>query len=114
MEYLEYNLYDDEGEKYIIYIFDSFDNNNFYTITHNEIYNINYIDNILNPTSKYNIDLVPGNSNGYMIFNMISKPYFNQHILICDNKSIKYYSRRLNYYYSYDDESPFKRTLEED
>ena len=114
LDYLEYNLYEDKGEKYIIYIFDSLDNNNFYTITHNEIYNINYIDNVLNPTSKYNIDLVPGNSNGYMIFNMISKPYFNRHILICDNKSIKYYSRRLNYYYSYDDESPFKRTLEED
>ena len=69
--------------------FDDVDENNFYTIKYNEIYNITYIDNLLNPSNKYNIELIPANSNGYMIFNMISKPKFVHQYFLCDNKSIK-------------------------
>jgi len=63
-------VYENEGEKYYVYIFlpyystiPTFDPNN---------YNISspiYINNLLNPKSKYNFEIIPANPKGFVLLN---------------------------------------------
>ena len=68
---LEYDLY--EGENYIIYIFDSYDENNLPILIDNEISNIVYYDNLLTPGNKYNFEVISKNSNSNIILNSFNK-----------------------------------------
>ena len=85
---LEYDLY--ENENYIIYIFDSFDENNFPIFGDNEISNIQYISNLLSTRNKYNFEVIPGNSNGNLILNSVNKSAIYYQFNTCKNERIKF------------------------
>ena len=64
----DYELYEEEGEKYIIYIFDSFQNN--IASLNSDNYNISnaiYVNNLMTPGNKYNFEIIQPNSNGSLI-----------------------------------------------
>ena len=81
----------DENEDYIIYIFDSFDNNNmpYFNYENYEISNPEYINNLLTPENKYNFEVIPPQSTG----NIILSPKQSQvkyKFLKCKSKNIKF------------------------
>ena len=84
----DYELYENEGERYIIYIFDSFENG--LPIFNSNDYNINniaYIDNLMAPKSKYNFEIIPPNSKGSLILNSYNKNKVKYQLKKCQNKN---------------------------
>ena len=91
---LEYDLY--EGENYIIYIFDSYDENNIPILIDNEIIEFGYYDDLLTPRNKYNFEVIPKNSKGSIILNLFKKFCFGYQFIICGNEKGSLY-----FHYSY-------------
>jgi len=83
-------VYENEGEKYYVYIFlpyystiPTFDPNN---------YNISspiYINNLLNPKSKYNFEIIPANPKGLVLLNS-NKRTVSYQLMICESKEIQF------------------------
>ena len=85
------NFYEDEGENYYIYIFDSEKDN--LPIFKSEKYIISesvYFDNILPPININEFKIIPGNSNGSIIFNIINKQELEYYFYTCKNNEIKF------------------------
>ena len=83
----DYELYEEEGEKYIIYIFDSFQNN--IASLNSDNYNISnaiYVNNLMTPGNKYNFEIIQPNSNGSLILNSINKAKFKYQFIMCKNE----------------------------
>ena len=79
-------MYEDEGENYYIYIFDS-ENDNL-PIFNSENYILSelvYFDNLLLPINKNFCSIIPGNTNGSIILNAINKNNFEYQIFTCKN-----------------------------
>ena len=94
----DYELYEKEGEKYLIYIFDSFENG--FPIFNTEKYNINniiYIDNLITPNNKFNFEMIPPNSTGSIIINSIYNSKFKYQFYSCKNEIIKIKVENSNY-----------------
>ena len=95
--YIE-NLYDqlefelDDEEKYIIYIFDSYDENGIPILNSGnyEISEITYVNNLLTPDNKYNFELISSNQNGSIIFNIKNKWSITYQFYTCEAKTIKF------------------------
>ena len=103
------DLYENEGEKFIIYI-DSINKEKF------EINNITYIDNLLNIKNKYNFQLIPANSNGVIILNVLNNIYKLYQFMMPKNKEIKFKIESSNgdFSQSYPKiEYPYKVTINE-
>ena len=95
------NLYEDEGENFYIYIFDSESNN--LPIFNSEYYNLSepvYFDNLLSPKNKNDFKIIPGNSNGSIILNIINKETFKYQFFTCKNNEIKFKIENSNGYFS--------------
>ena len=104
------DLYESEGEKFIIYIY-SINKEKF------KISNITYVDNLLSIKNKYNFQLIPANSKGVIILNVINYIYnsFYQ-FTMCKNKEIKFKieSSNGNFTQAYPTiEYPYKVTINE-
>ena len=82
---LEYDL--DEEEKYIIYIFDSFDENNLPTFNEeNWEFIENYFNNPITKGNKYNFEIIPNNSLESIILNSKNKSKVTYQIIACENQ----------------------------
>ena len=106
---LDYEIYENEGEKYYIYIFNKYCLTSFNPKNYNLTKPI-YINNLLNPKNKYNFEIIPSNHNGSIILNTINKLDINYQFMMCENKKIKFkienpygYSKAdFNYSYPYE------------
>ena len=89
--YDNFNPIIDENEDYIIYIFDSFDNNNmsYFNSENYEISNPEYIKNLLTPENKYNFEVIPPNSTGNIILSP-KQPQMKYQFLMCQSTEIKF------------------------
>ena len=89
---LENTLYEDEGEKYFVYVFDSF--NIDIPIFNSDKYNISeeiYIDSLFTKGNKYNFEVFPpkNEQNFYLLFSK-NKPNITYQFFICENDEIKF------------------------
>ena len=101
-----YEPYEKEGEKYIIYIFDSFNNN----IPHfnSEKYiidNVTYTNNLLTPNNLYNFEFIEPNKNGSIILYSQNKYDIKYYFIQCKPKQdystkmkMKIYNSNKNFY----------------
>ena len=117
LEYDLYDLYEDYGEAFYIYIFDSFDDNNF-PIFNPQNYEINelfYVDNLNTIGNKFNFEIIPENSEkskNISIINSINKPLITYQFITCEKDNIEFffyngyktYSKSINQNLSYDQE----------
>jgi hypothetical protein len=89
--YDNFNPIIDENEDYIIYIFDSFDNNNmsYFNSENYEISNPEYIKNLLTHENKYNFEVIPPNSTGNIILSP-KQPQMKYQFLMCQSTEIKF------------------------
>ena len=105
----DYELYEEEGEEYIIYIFDkygSFISNNY------KIGNITYIDNLMSPKNKYNFEIIPKNTSGSLILNSLNKPEIKYQFILCKNEinnNLRMKVENSNHYNKYF--YPYERTI---
>ena len=114
---LEYDLYEKEGEKYFIYMFDSIDEKNI-PIFNAQDYSLTepiYENNLVTQGNKYNFEIIPPNSNGSIILNSINRNIMNYQVLTCKSKEVNLTIENSNgffpyYYTSY----PYKQTINED
>ena len=94
------NLYDklelelDEEEKYIIYIFDSFDENNLPTFN-NENWEFKEpisVNNSITRGNKYNFEIIPASDSEFIniIFYSKNKPSFTYELIGCENQTIQF------------------------
>ena len=105
----DYELYEEEGERYLIYIFDSFENG--LPIFNSEKYNINniiYIDNLITPKNKFNFEIIPPNSTGSIILNSNYNLNFKYQYFSCKNEIINLRIENSNYEYYF----PYERTFD--
>lgn len=91
---IEWDLYD--GEKYIIYIFNSNYENN---MTNYKISNLEYLNNLLTPKNKYNFELIKANSEGTIIIDTKNKPSITYQIFQCESRQIKFKIENSNGYF---------------
>ena len=108
------DFYEDEDENFYIYIFDS--ENNKLPIFNSENYNLSesiYFDNLLSPINKNYFKIVPGNSNGSIILNIINKQNFNYQFFICKNNEIKFIIENSNGYFDYNYSYPYEEIINE-
>ena len=92
---LENILYEEEGEKYFVYAFDSLNKDNL-PIFNSDKYEIsenNYIDSLFTKGNKYNFEVFPPNKEGeegfYLLYSK-NKPDITYQFFICENDEIKY------------------------
>ena len=93
-----------EGEDYIIYLFDSFDENNF-PIFNSQNYKIGkseYINNLLSPGNKYNFQVIDGNSNGSIILNLNEVPYIRYQFFMCNSENLEFKIENSFRYFKYE------------
>ena len=96
---LNYELY--EGEKYYIYIFSS------------KMHNLSdpiYFNNLLTPKNKYNFEIIPPNSTGSIILNLIDKQNINYKFYSCNNKQINFKIESSNEYFP-NAKYPFEKSI---
>ena len=108
----DYEVYEEEGENYIIYIFDSFDENN-YPIFNSQNYkidNIEYTDNLLTPKNKYNFEVIDSNSKGSIILNINEKPYIKYQFIMCQSENIEFKIENSNGYFEFST-YPYEKTF---
>ena len=91
---LEDNLYDDKNfkEKYFIYVFERYDEQGipFYNDEALSLGEPEYIDNLLTKGNNYNFEIIPGNSNGGIVLNSLSKNHVNYQFFKCSNDKINF------------------------
>ena len=98
---LEYELYEEEGEGFYIYIFDSEKNN--LPILDSKTYIISepvYIENLLTQKNKYNFEVIQPNSTGSIILNIKGNVIQHQ-FYICKSKEITFKIEGGAKYYDY-------------
>ena len=92
------NLYDkleldlDDEEKYIIYIFDSYDEYGM-PMLNSEKYEISeptYVNNLLTPGNKYNLELISPKQDGSIILNIKNKWSIIYQFYTCESKEIRF------------------------
>ena len=107
-------VYENEGENYIIYIFDSFndDGNPIFNYQNYEIDNIIYFNNLLTLNNKYNFEIISANSNGSIILNLIDKQSIRYQFYTCKSKEIKFKIENSNRYFK-SNEYPYEETINE-
>lgn len=94
------DLYENEGEKFLIYI-DSINKDKF------EISNITYVDNLLSIKNKYNFQLIPANSSGVIILDIINNINYRYYqFKMCKSKEIEFQIE-------YSNSDPYKKTINE-
>ena len=94
------DLYENEGEKFLIYI-DSINKDKF------EISNITYVDNLLSIKNKYNFQLIPANSSGVIILDIINNINYRYYqFKMCKSKEIEFQIE-------YSNSDPYKETINE-
>ena len=90
---LENTLYEDEGEKYFVYVFDSFNMDNFPIFNSDKyiISNENYIDSLFTKGNIYNFEVFPPKKEEYfyLLFSK-NKPNITYQFFICENDEIKF------------------------
>ena len=133
--YIE-NYYDkanytiDEEESYIIYLFDSYDENKF-PLFNSDNYTISepiYFESLLTPGNKYNFEIIQPNKNGALILEFMHKGRENELRLLrkniqyqfisCNNKNIQFKIENSKGYFDYDlsyheIEYPYKKNITE-
>ena len=96
---LEKNLYDEDEEKYIIYIFESLNENNL-PIFNESDYTINFsfVDSFLTKGNKYNFEVVSRHfgEQQYLLFSK-NKPNITYQFMICENNEIDFIISNLNW-----------------
>ena len=114
---LEIDLYEDKGEKYFIYIFDS-TNLKGYPIFNSEIYSIGepiYEDNLMTPGNTFNFAAIPPKANGSIIINEKDKSLVVFQFKMCKSKTIKYkLENSKKYFQNYYDTYPIEENINED
>ena len=100
----DYELYEDEGEKYLIYFYKNYEND-YFELINKEIYNISkpiYVDNLLTKNNKYNFEVIQpnqnninnsnntNNTNGVLLLNTIKKKRIIYQFYLCKNKQINF------------------------
>ena len=108
-------IYEEEGEKYYIYIFDwkkiiepvIFNNENYI------LSEPTYIDNLLSLRSKNNGQIIPGNSTGSIILNLREGDIYFQ-FYKCKNEEIKFIAENSNGNFFFEDSYPFVEIINED
>lgn len=95
-------LYEDENykEKYYIYVFEKYDEEGipFYNNENITFGEPEYINNLMTPGNKYNFEVIPGNSNGGILLNSLSKEKVNYQFFKCNNNKIKFEISSSNSY----------------
>ena len=109
-------IYEKEGEKFYIYIFDS-ENDNLPILNYENyiIGEVEYIDNILTPNNKLNLEIISSNSNGLILLDVINKLKISYQFITCKNKEINFTIENFNGYfpyYGYGD-YPYRETIKE-
>ena len=88
-------LYENEGEKYILYFYDLLGSNE----SSNQYFNITkpiYVDNLYTIGNKYNFEVIPPDTNGVLLLNPIKKNKIKYQFFICKNEEIKFTIYNLN------------------
>ena len=111
---LEDEIYEKEGEKYYIYLFDS-ENNNLPIFNYENyiIDDIEYIDNLITPKNKLNLEIIPANSNGLILLEIFNKPSIIYQFYTCKCKEIKFNVENINGHFPYYQEYPFTKIINE-
>ena len=104
------DLYESEGEKFIIYI-ESFNKEKY------KIGQITYVDNLITAKNKFNFEVIPANFTGVLILDVfrIRKKYYQ--FMMCKSKKIDFKIESSNGIFFEDDhpiEYPFKKTINND
>ena len=91
------DLYEKEGEQYLIYLYDSFDEENLPTFNSNiTIEDLVYSPNLLTKGNKYNFEVIPAKSSGSIILSANNKRKASYRFFPCDNKQIQFYIKNTN------------------
>ena len=109
------NLNIDDNEDYIIYIFDSFDNNNmpYFNSENYEISNPEYIKNLLTPGNKYNFEVIPSNSIGNIILSP-KQPQMKYKFLMCKSTKIKFKIENSRGDFENNQNYPYEQIIQKD
>ena len=109
---IEYDLYEDE--KYIIYIFETFDESNIPILNSKnfKISDITYINNLLTPGNKYNFEVIPPNNEGSLILSTKNKPKIKYQFITCKSKEIKFKVENSNNLFK-SGNYPYQQTINE-
>jgi len=109
------NLNIDENEDYIIYIFDSFDNNDmpYFNSENYEISNPEYIINLLTPGNKYNFEVIPSNSTGNIILSP-KQPQMKYKFLMCKSTKIKFKIENSRGDFENNQSYPYEQIIQKD
>ena len=111
--YDKVNYTNDEEDSYIIYLFESYDENNI-PIFISEDYTINnpiYFENLLTPGNKYNFQVIQPNANGALILEFLHRENEYQNplykdiqyrFMTCKSKEIKFKIENSKGYFDYD------------
>ena len=103
----------DEEESYIIYLIDTYDENNI-PIFNSDNYKISdpvYFESLLTPGNKYNFEVIKPNTNGALILEFMHKenqyqdPLYKDiqyQFITCNNKMIKFKIENSKGYFDYD------------
>ena len=111
--YIE-NYYDklniDIDEDFIIYIFDSYDNNSmpYFNSENYEISNPDYIKNLLTPGNKYNFEVIQPNSTGNIILNP-KQSQIKYQFFMCKSSEIKFKIENSRNYF--ENEYPYEQII---
>ena len=100
---LSENLFEDRDykEKFFIYVFEHYDEEGipFYNNQNLIFGEPVYIDNLMTKGNKYNFEIIPGNSNGGIILNSLSKERVDYQFFTCKNNKIKFEISSSNGYF---------------
>ena len=109
---LEEEIYEKDGEKYYIYIFNSENNESgSYKIEKKE-----YLSNLLTPKNKFNLEVIEANSKGSIILDVINKHEINYQFFVCNNDEIDFIIENSKGYFESDSSTnyPYKKTIKTD
>ena len=87
------DLYEKDGEQYLIYLYDSLDEENLPTFNNNSNITIQepiYYPNLLTKENKYNFEVIPQYSNGSIILNAINKKKAKYRFYNCSGLDIHF------------------------
>ena len=113
---LEAELLENEKEKYIIYIFENIDENNYpiFNSEEFEIGELSYFDNLLSE-NKYTFSVIPGNSTGSIFLNTLNLQNIQLQFILCKNKEINVKIENSNGFNDYyQNQYPYKTTINSD
>ena len=113
---LKLDLYEDEGEKYFIYIFEITDDDNYPTFN-SEAYSLGepiYEDSLLTPGNPFNFETISPKVNGSIIINEKNKNSLGFQFKMCKSKEIKYILKNSNKHFDYYSIYQITQNLNED